>query len=387
MWDIPTVAAYMTRKGIKRPGGYRADNQHAGRMWASRKECPITDQIAGTIIEKVYESRLVTLEQLKLVRHSLSYAYYLKTGNGGENWPEVKAQWRSFKPTTLPKSTTRRVPTRIPTPLNNKNARLKQWTPDCGMNLAEFMVAQLADYDTHVFGLRSNVDINKVKKSVDHDIVANEGYGWTEMKDGRSKLHLSKRGTRPWKVYRVCTCKGAHKTPSGRAMYVRKDGNPRRTPKWNTTCPVAAMEFIKYHSHGETWRCYPRWIKEGKYGKQNYGDVPSLANRWLTVQGQYADEEQTAFDRNSGRKSLARWLAHLRVPYRDSLHIHGDLECVWRHSYQGGLSRSHYRVREQSTDPDTATKALLLFAKWLHETNQQPTMTFKERLKEFMETL
>ena len=102
MWKY--AGPYMKRKGFKRPGEFREDNQHGGKLWASRKECQMTDKAAGEIIEKVYESKLATLEQLKLVRHSLSYAYYLKTGTGGDNWPELKAQWRSFSPKTLPKS-------------------------------------------------------------------------------------------------------------------------------------------------------------------------------------------------------------------------------------------------------------------------------------------
>ena len=386
MWDIPDSAAYMRRKGFKRPGEFRKDNQHGGMLWATRKECQMTDKAAGEIIEKVYESKLATLEQLKLVRHSLSYAYYLKTGTGGDNWPELKAQWRSFSPKTLPKSKNKWTPTRIPTPTNLKAAFLKPWTPKSSLSLAVHMSGCVAAADTHIFGLRANVDIKKVKESNSHDIVANEGYAWTEMVDGRSKLHLSKRGTRPWRCYRVCTCKGTHKTPTKRQMRVNKDGNPSKTPNWNTSCPIAALEFISYHQRGESWRCYAKWTKEGCYGKQNYGDVPGLANRWLNAQGQYAGENKELFDRHSGRKSLARWLAFLKIPYRDSLHIHGDLEEVWRHSYQGRLSRSYYRVREQSTDPDTATKALRTLAKWMHQKGKA-TMSFKEKLQQFMETL
>ena len=343
----------------------------------------MTDKAAGEIIEKVYESKRATLEQLKLVRHSLSYAYYLKTGTGGDNWPEVKAQWRSFNPRTLPKSKKKWTPTRIPTPANIKGAFLKPWTPESPMILPDHLSGTVAASDSYIFGLRSNVDIKKVKDSKTHDIIANEGYAWTEMVDGRSKLHLSKRGTRPWRCYRVCTCKGIHRSPTSLQMRVDKAGNPKKTPTWNTSCPIAALEFISHHQEG--YRCYAKWTKEGCYGKQNHGDVPGLANRWLNAQGQYADENRNLFDRNSGRKSLARWLAFLKVPYRDSLHIHGDLEDVWRHAYQDRLSKSHYRVREQSGDPDTATKALRKLAKWLHQRGQS-TMSFKEKLQEFLET-
>jgi len=62
----------------------------------------MTDKIAGEIIERVYLSKKATLFQLRQVRHSLSYAYYLMTGNAGENWPEVKRQWDSFNLAALP---------------------------------------------------------------------------------------------------------------------------------------------------------------------------------------------------------------------------------------------------------------------------------------------
>ena len=140
------------------------------------------------------------------------------------------------------------------------------------------------------------------------------------------------------------------------------------------------MTFIHNHQKAENWRCYPKWTKKGCYGVQNVGDVPGLANKWLNLQGQHADKKQTPFDRNSGRKSLARWLEYLRIPYQESINIHGDLEDVWRHSYQGQLSKSNYRVREQATDPDTATKALRKLVKWFNQ-DGEPEVSVKEQLK------
>ena len=123
--------------------------------------------------------------------------------------------------------------------------------------------------------MRPNVDIKKVKDSREHDINSSEGYGTTQMVNGRSKLHLSKRGTRAWRVYRVCTCKGNHKVIPARELSLKKDGNPRRKPTWNTVCPVAAMQLIRHHQP-EEWRTYPKWTKERRYGKQNVGE----AERW-----------------------------------------------------------------------------------------------------------
>ena len=344
----------------------------------------MTDKTAGEILERCYESGKATEDQLKQVRHSLSYSYYLQTGIGGENWPEVNAQWRSFRLADLPKSSRTVKPTKIPTPLNLKEAYTKPWTPDCGMSLAEWIVGVIACWDTHVFGMRPNVDIKKVKDSRIHEIYGNDGYGRTQMVEGRSKLHLHKRGTRPWWCYRVCTCKNKHKSPTSRQMRLNVAGNPKSRPTWNTCCPLAAMQFLEHHQ-GPSWRIYPKWIKTGTYGNINVGDVASFANQWLNVQGQHADDQGTIFDRNSGRKSLARWLEELGVPYRESLHIHGDLEGVWRHAYQGNLSQSHYRVREQSTDTDAATKGLRRFKKWLHGKGNGPSL--KEKLQEILDKL
>ena len=73
------AGAYMRRKGIKTPGSFRKTNIHGGRLWGSRRECCLTENMAGNIIERVYESGKVGVAQLKQVRHSLSYAYYLTT--------------------------------------------------------------------------------------------------------------------------------------------------------------------------------------------------------------------------------------------------------------------------------------------------------------------
>ena len=380
MWKY--AGPYMRRKGFKQPGEFRKDNQHGGRLWASRKECQMTDRSAGEIIERVYESGKVGVDQLKQVRHSLSYAYYLTTSIQGENYPEVYAQWKTFDLTKLPGVRRPVKPVRIPIPANLKLAFTTPWSSAHPQSLTTFTTGVLCTYDTHIFGLRPNVDTKKVKDSRSHFINANEGYGKTKMVEGRSKLHLSKRGTREWWVYRVCTCKGKHKGPSERQSRVKKDGNPKSRPTWDTCCPVAAMEFLHHHQ-GANFRCYPKWNKSGNYGETNHGDVPGLANRWLEIQGQSADGAE--FDRNSGRKSLARWLAELGVPYKESIHIHGDLEEVWRDSYQDSLHKSHYRVRLQSTDPDTATKGLRRFAKWLNGEKTGPSL--KEKLLEILSCL
>ena len=366
MWKH--AGPYMTRKHIKRPGEFRHDNQHGGKLWANRKECQMTDRIAGEIFEKCYECKKIGVAQLKQVRHSLSYSYYLKTGIVEDNWPEVKAQWTSFDLTTLPKTKRPLKPVRIPTPENLRQAFTTPWTPQHPLCLADFVVRIALLWHNHVFGLRPNVDVGKVKRSRDHFLNVNERYGYTEMVDGRSKLHKQKRGTREWRVYTVCLCPdGKHKSiPDD--FYFNKQGNPCEEPTWTTTCPLAAMEVLQNQQQTDEWAPYPQWYeKKGGYGR-NIGDVPKAANEFLNMQG--IPEE---FDRNSGRKSLARWLDKLGIPYNDSLHIHGDLEEVWRGRYQDKLHNSYYRCRDQSKEADVATKALRMFARWVVQNPDEPT--------------
>ena len=336
----------------------------------------MTDRIAGEIFEKCYDSKKIGVDQLKQVRHSLSYSYYLAKGIVEGNWPEVKAQWKSFNLTSLPKTKRPLKPTRIPTPENLREAFTKPWTPYHALCLADFVVRILILWHSHVFGLRPNVDIAKVKKSRDHFINANERYGWTEMVDGRSKLHKQKRGTRPWRVYRTCLCPGGRHQSVPEDLVVNSKGNPFDKPNWITTCPVAAMEFLQLLQQTEEWAPYPQWYeKKGAYGR-NIGDVARAALEFLNMQG-IADP----FDRNSGRKCLARWLEKLEVGYDVSLHIHGDLEVVWAGRYQDNMHKTFYRCRDQSKDADEATNALRTFSRWIVQNPDEPTKPLERQEK------
>ena len=376
MWKH--AAPYMTRKGIKKPGEYDKNNVHGGRLYGSRKECKITDKIAGNIIERLYESGKVGLHQLKQVRHSLSYAYYLRTGSPQDNFPEVYAQWKTFDLTKLPPVRKPKKPKRIPTPKNLKLGFTNLWTPEHPWCLADFSTGVLACWDSDVFGLRPNIDIAKVKKSVTHEVNANEGYGWTEMLGGRSKLHGQK--TRTWRVYRVCVCKGDHSGPPP-DLKLDTDGNPEVEVNWCTVCPVSAMELLS-NLQGHHPRMYAKWLpNQGRFGNSNIKNVPGYALKWLTAQG-----VQGSFDRSCGRKCLSRWLNHLHVPYHESLHIHGDLQSIWRGHYEPKLMKSGNKTREQSTDTDTATAALRRFAKWIHKDGRPPP-SLKQRLRSLLEEM
>ena len=370
---------YMARKGIPKPGEFDPTNVHGGKLWGTRKECRLTDKMAGNIFERVYDSGKVGVDQLKQVRHSLSYAYYLTKGIQGENYPEVYAQWKSFDLSKLPGVRRPLKPIRIPTPANLKLVFTTPWSSAHPQNLTTFATGVLCAWDTHIFGLRPNVDVKKVKDSRTHIINANEGYGWTLMEGGRSKLHGPKRGTRPWRVYRVCLCEGTHVSVPDH-FNLDLQGNPVDVPTWNTVCPLAAMELLRY-VQGDAFKPYGKWFASSQHYGQNVGDVATYANTWMSSQG-----VPGPFDRNSGRKSLSRWLEHLHVPYAEHLHIHGDLEEVWRSHYQTRLQKSTYKTREQSLDPDTATAALRRFARWLHQ-NGQPKPSLKEQLTAILKGL
>ena len=140
------------------------------------------------------------------------------------------------------------------------------------------------------------------------------------------------------------------------------------------------MEIL-HNKQGHGWQIYKKWFPRTHRFGQNCGDIATTANEWLYAQG-----IPGPFDRNSGRKSLARWLDHLNVPYHDGLQIHADLEGVWRGSYQPTLLKDGLKNRDQSQDPDTATRALRRFAQWLHQ-DQQPPPTVRQQLEAILASL
>ena len=57
------------------------------------------------------------------------------------------------------------------------------------------------------------------------------------------------------------------------------------------------------------------------------------------------------------------------------------MEEVWRGRYQDNLHKSYYRCREQSKDPDEATKALRTFARWIVQNPAEPTQPLQRSEK------
>ena len=165
------------------------------------------------------------------------------------------------------------------------------------------------------------------------------------------------------------------------ANFTDAEGNPIENPNWNTVCPVAGMEFLAARQ-GPKFGIYRKWnAKQRGYSKQNRGDIPVCGLEWLYSQG-----VPGPFDRNSGRKALSRWVEKLNIPYPEQLHIHGDLEVVWRNHYQGQLIKSGNKNRKQSTNADEATRALKRFAGWLHSSDE-PKPSIRQQLATILATL
>ena len=132
-------------------------------------------------------------------------------------------------------------------------------------------------------------------------------------------------------------CKSEHgkhiRPPEDAWKSVDKHGYPTKPVSWDPRCPLAALEYVFQFQHDEDVpkRCYPAWnpaqknsenrIEKWAHMSSNDVSTPSkMAVDWMRTQG------LPRFDTNSGRKSLARWCKMLRVPYKQSVHIHGDVQ-------------------------------------------------------------
>lgn len=100
-----------------------------------------------------------------------------------------------------------------------------------------------------------------------------------------------------------------------------RNGNPRGAIPFPSECPLNCVELKSRRKVGNKWCLFSKWTKTTQNWVSNHGDPASLAIDWFVWQG-YSGPR---FDRNSGRMSLARWLAELHVPYHESHQVHGDL--------------------------------------------------------------
>ena len=360
----------MKRYDIPVEGSFDVHNGHAGKCWGWPKECSLTDTQARGIYNACYNSKKLTLPMMIVVRKGMAYAWELTGHQPGGNFPGVKEVWGIVRQCELPGNTMTTIPDRIPLPEDLRKAFTKSWDPEGDWSLIEYCQGNVAAYHWAVFGLRSREDIARVKKAPDHFFDWKAGWQCSEFAGGRAKLCGRKKGTRKWRAWMVCHCKGGEhqRPPADFCEEIDMEGNPDDPEKveWCTECPLACLELMWQcqHQAGVPQRCYAKWNEgSGNFGKKNVNDVVALAIDWLEFQG--ACTEDNRYNSNAGRKSLGKWTRRLNVPYEESFQLHGDLWEVWHKSYEQAVPKSKYEVRTQSTDPDTACVALRKFANWL----------------------
>ena len=359
----------MRRYNVGEIGSFDPNNAHGGVCWAWPKECSLTNRQAKAIMRVCYKNRTFTYPMLCAIRKSMSYAWELRGGvktKDKKNFEGVDSVWEVIRESECPGVTMTQIPDRIPEPEENKVYFTKPWTTDHPWCLMDFLGGLVAANDLYLFGLRSREDVDRVKKSTDHDYNWKQGWQCTSFVGGRAKLCGTKKGTRPWRIWRVCTCRSKkHKRPPANfCEKIDAAGNPTTRVTFYTCCPLAALEVmwqLQPHQLGIEKRCYAKWLDSGRYGKHNISDVAAFANEWMITQGAPAP----GFDSNSGRKSLARLTEHLNIAYPHSFQQHGDLWEVFQQHYSEGIGRSDYPFRKQSRDPDTATQCMRFIAQFL----------------------
>ena len=369
----------MRRFNIGEVGTFDPNNSHNGVCWGWPSECKLTNQQAKTIYFAVWKTRALTIDQMIVVRKSFSYAYELKHDATG-NYKGVKDVWKFVRESELAPALGRVIPQRIPT-VKELKVFGKDWTTDCGLSLIEYSSGLICAHDTFLFGLRSKEDVDRVKKSKDHAYDWQQGWESTSFKGGRAKLCGVKKGTRPWKIWTVCFCKGKkHQSPPDGFNYeIQKDGNPvdPADVNWSTCCPLSCLQLL--WSLQKEPRRYGKWLPSGRFGSSNLKDPVKVGIDWMVAMG--ATTPENRYDHNSGRKCLARYTRKLGLEYPSVFQMIGDLEEVWR-VYDSDLPKSGYDVRVQSTDPNITCYALRLFAKVILERQKKlrPKLNTSDRL-------
>ena len=383
MWsEAPRL---MRRYKTGKVGTFDTFNGHGGVCWGWPKECKLTNAQARAVYFACYNRRRLTVAQMTVVRKSFAYAFELTGGKPGGNFVGVKEVWGVVRQDQLPDSLTTTIPDRIPQPEDLKQAFKKGWSAEHEWSLIKFLGGTVAAWDWTVCGMRSREDIDRVKKSRDHQFNWKQGWESTSFVGGRCKLCGNKKNTRPWRVWTVCLCDAKRHVRPPADFYLKIDveGNPKVAVEWHTTCPLAALEVLWQLQSGPTQggpRRYGKWLDSGRFGTSNVNDVVAFAIDWFVAQG--VCPEDVRFDTNAGRKSLGRWTERLKVPYDDSVEIHGDLWEVWHDSYESSVPKSSYPTRTQSTNPDKACRALRKFANFCGFGKRlKPKLSRSERLQ------
>ena len=375
-FKVPKARERMLRLGFKAPNTYKW-NQQGGVMFAMPKDIPVglTDEEAGWIVRECYESKRphLTKSNMESVRAMLSFAYQLKTGQHSTqktkaNFPSVKDQFGCQTVYAAAKRSTKAKFSAEPADL--KRSWTTEWNAHCQMVYPRWCVAGLINWDWDVNGCRSGKKggLERIKKSRSHMLIFSQGVMSTEFVGGRPKIPGINK-CRSWKCFRICLCpKGIHvPLPPDWEDHLDEDFNPV-DPTWTTICPLNMFAVVQgLLRQEERGRTYANWLEnQGRFGDRDVGQerlIP-LAREWLDCQG--GNPDNLLYCSNSGRKSLGKWCAELKIPYSLSHQIHGDLWSTWQKFYQKNLRREpSYSDREQSTNLDEATEALWRFARYI----------------------
>ena len=358
---------------VKKPDTFRKTNIHGGKLWGGYTEWhknPITASRMGQLFEECALNTKCSDGSLCQISKCMSYLYLLETGETRKNWKTLPGLKKTLAKRNRVATNSTVLPEHIPCPQQLVHAFTQEWRPNKEkMDLLKFLTCVVMAWDSHVLGARPKVDLKKIKDSEKH--VFGDDWWFTEFTDGRAKLPLEKRGTRPWCAWRVCLCKGGKHVPppeNFECCFTDDGNNTMDLSKVTTTCPLFAGQVLfQLQEHWELpFRCYrkphvnkQRWKRhQGLLGEQNIDGVVEAVKEWFKFQG------VNPVSSNAGRKCAALWFSKAEVPYHELLHIIGDLERVWRANYQPDLPPSGgYEVREQSAAPHIATAALRRFQK------------------------
>jgi len=357
---------------VKKPGEFDETNAYGGVLWGGVIEwnkSPITADRIGRLFEECALNRRCSDSSLTQISKMLSTLYLLETGESSKNWKTLPGLKKTLKHRNRVETVSTVLPDNVPSWMQLVKVFTTEWRPDADMPLLKFLISGLMTWDSHVLGSRSNIDIKKIKDSTRHWFGTDCWF--TEFVDGRAKLPLEKSGTRPWRAWRICLCpKGKHvpPPPDFECSFNDEGNSSADLSGICTTCPLFIGQLLDRMQRFQEWplRCYrkayvgTKRMQKGRtiFGKKNFGPVQDMVKNFFRFQG------VPLVSSNSGRKCLAGWASKTRAPYRELLHIMGDLEKVWRANYQPDLPVSGgYDVRKQSTNPAIATAALRRFRK------------------------
>ena len=210
IWRNEKARKVLEDAGFKEPGVYEESNQHGGKIFALPREVPSQDHFgeeeAGFVMRYALKDPESTRSQCENVSKLLSYIWQLQTGEAKGNFTKARQAWKRH-PQDGFKAPSQRVRAKwIILPEHLKIAMTTEWTPQNPLPYHQWCLAYLLCWDWCILGCRPKADLSKIKESPLHFLALEQGFMFSEMKEGRAKIEGA-QGRRPWKAFRPC--KGA----------------------------------------------------------------------------------------------------------------------------------------------------------------------------------